>query len=139
MLKHRILACLLMPSATAAMPAALSQTTADYAANVAASDRSSADRKLDTNRAPAQWLAFIGAKPGTKILDNFAVYGRKAELLARAVAPSAKFMPKIRKLPLRASRIVSMRGSRAQLQIISSRWCGPSRTLRHPICMTSIW
>jgi predicted methyltransferase len=33
-------------------------------------------------------LAFIGAKPGMKILDIFAVYGWKAELLARAVAPS---------------------------------------------------
>jgi predicted methyltransferase len=49
-----------------------------------------ADRKLDTNRAPAQWLAFIGAKPGMKILDIFAVYGWKAELLARAVAPGGQ-------------------------------------------------
>jgi predicted methyltransferase len=51
---------------------------------------SDADRKLDTNRAPAQWLAFIGAKPGMKVLDIFAVYGWKAELLARAVAPDGK-------------------------------------------------
>ena len=64
--------------------------TPDYAAIVAAPDRSDADRKLDTNRAPAQWLAFIGAKPGMTILDVFAVYGWKAELLARAVAPSGK-------------------------------------------------
>src|SRR5215469_16441987 len=90
MLKHGILAGLLTLSAIAATSAALSQTTPDYAAIVAAPDRSDADRKLDTNRAPAQWLAFIGAKPGTKILDNFAVYGWKAELLARAVAPSGK-------------------------------------------------
>jgi len=53
MLKHRILACLLTLSAIAAAP----------------------DRKLDTNRAPEQWLAFIGAKPGMKVLDIFAVYG----------------------------------------------------------------
>ena len=53
-------------------------------------DRSTADRKLDANRAPAQWLAFIGAKPGMKILDIFAVYGWKAELLARAVTPGGK-------------------------------------------------
>jgi len=91
MLKHRILACLLTLSAIAATPAANSQTAApDYAAIVAAPDRSDADRKLDANRAPAQWLAFIGAKPGMKILDVFAVYGWKAELLARAVAPSGK-------------------------------------------------
>src|SRR5437660_1187056 len=43
--------------------------------------------KIDCFRPPAQWLAFIGAKPGMKILDIFAVYGWKAELLARAVAP----------------------------------------------------
>jgi hypothetical protein len=71
-------------------PAALSQTTPDYLGIIAAPDRSGAHRKLDTNRAPAQWLAFIGAKPGMKVLDIFAVYGWKAELLARAVAPDGK-------------------------------------------------
>src|SRR5439155_5902077 len=90
MLKARILACSLMLSAIAAAPAAISQTTADYAAIIAAPDRSDAGRKLDSNRAPAQWLAFIGAKPGMKILDIFAVYGWKAELLARAVAPGGQ-------------------------------------------------
>jgi predicted methyltransferase len=43
-----------------------------------------------TPTATAQWLAFIGAKPGMKVLDIFAVYGWKAELLARAVAPGGK-------------------------------------------------
>jgi predicted methyltransferase len=86
-MKHKILAGLLTLSAIATAPAALAQTAPDYAAIVAAPDRSDADRKLDANRAPAQWLAFIGAKPGMKILDIFAVYGWKAELLARAVAP----------------------------------------------------
>jgi predicted methyltransferase len=89
-MKHKILARLLTLSAIVAAPAAISQTAPDYAAIVAAPDRSDADRKLDTNRAPAQWLAFIGAKPGMNILDIFAVYGWKAELLARAVAPSGK-------------------------------------------------
>ena len=90
MLKHRILACLLTLSAIAAASAATSQTAPDYAAIVATPDRSDADRKLDTNRAPAQWLAFIGVKPGMKVLDIFAVYGWKAELPARAVAPGGK-------------------------------------------------
>src|SRR6266478_414816 len=90
MLKSRILACLLALSAIGAAPAAISQTAPDYAAIIAAPDRSDADRKIDTNRAPAQWLAFIGAKPGMKILDIEAVYGWKAELLARAVAPGGK-------------------------------------------------
>jgi predicted methyltransferase len=89
-LKHKILACLLTLSAIAVTPAAFSQTAPDYVAIIAAPDRSEADRKLDTNRAPAQWLAFIGAKPGMKVLDIFAVYGWKAELLARAVAPGGE-------------------------------------------------
>src|SRR5947207_10286890 len=89
-MKHKILACLLTLSAIAIAPPAISQTAPDYASIVAAPDRSDADRKLDTNRAPAQWLAFVGAKPGMKILDIFAVYGWKAELLARAVAPGGK-------------------------------------------------
>jgi predicted methyltransferase len=57
-MKHKILAALLALSAIAAAPAALTQsalaqTAPDYAAFVAAPDRSEADRKLDTNRAPA--------------------------------------------------------------------------------------
>src|SRR5437764_8540820 len=89
-MKHKILACLLTLSAIAIAPPAITQTAPDYARIVAAPDRSDADRKLDTNRAPAQWLAFIGAKPGMQILDIEAVYGWKAELLARAVAPGGK-------------------------------------------------
>ena len=53
MLKSRILACLLALSAIVAAPAAISQTAPDYAAIIAALDRTDADRKLDTNRAPA--------------------------------------------------------------------------------------
>ena len=75
MSKHRILGCLLTLFTIAAAPAAISETAPDYAAIVAAPDRTDADRKLDTNRAPAQWLAFIGARPGMKVLDIFAVYG----------------------------------------------------------------
>src|ERR1700688_4440111 len=89
-MKPKFLACLLMLSTVTVGPSAVAQTVPDYAAIVAAPDRSDADRKLDTNRAPAQWLAFIGVKPGMKILDIFAVYGWKAGLLARAVAPGGK-------------------------------------------------
>ena len=88
-MKHRILVSLLTLCALAGVPA-LAQTAPNYAAIVAAPDRSEADRKIDTNRAPAQWLAFVGAKPGMNILDVFAVYGWKAELLARAVMPGGK-------------------------------------------------
>ena len=84
------LACLLALWAIAATPPAIAQAAPDYTAIVAAPDRSDADRKLDAHRMPAKWLAFIGAKSGMKVLDIFAVYGWKAELLARAVAPGGK-------------------------------------------------
>jgi predicted methyltransferase len=62
------------------------QSSPNYAAIVAAPDRSAADHKVDANRAPAQWLAFLGIKPGMTVLDIFAVNGYKAELMARAGA-----------------------------------------------------
>ena len=148
-MKYKILAGFLALSTVAAAPATLVQTTLaqttlaptapgyaapDYAAIVAAPDRSEADRKLDTTRAPAQWLAFIGAKPGMKILDIFAVYGWKAELLARAVAPGGQ----VRTPPVPASRTGSKRGSRPRQPPISSRWCGSSRIPRQRICMILI-
>ena len=89
-MKHKIFAWLLTLSAIATASAATSQTVLDYAAIVTTPDRSDADRKLDTNRAPAKWLAFIGAQPGMRILDVYAVYGWKAELMARAVAPGGR-------------------------------------------------
>jgi predicted methyltransferase len=70
-----------------AVPAAIAQTVPDYNAIVAAPDRGDADRKLDVNRAPAAWLAYLNVKPGMKVLDVFGVVGWKAELIARAVAP----------------------------------------------------
>ncbi len=66
--------------------AAHAQSSPNYAAIVAAPDRSAADRELDANRAPVRWLAFLGIKPGMTVLDIFDVYGYKAELTARAGA-----------------------------------------------------
>jgi predicted methyltransferase len=74
-------ASLLMTASTHAQPAP------NYAAIVAAPDRSDADHKTDVNRAPAQWLAYLDVKPGMKVLDIFGVVGWKAELIARAVSP----------------------------------------------------
>ncbi|HZK91298.1 MAG TPA: methyltransferase domain-containing protein [Stellaceae bacterium] len=59
----------------------------DYAAIVAAPDRSDADRQTDVRRDPAELLAFTGARPGMKVLDIGAGAGYSTELLARAVAP----------------------------------------------------
>ena len=62
----------------------------DYAAIVAAPDRSYADRQVDQRRQPAKMLAFAGVKPGMNILDMAASAGYSTELLARTVAPSGK-------------------------------------------------
>jgi predicted methyltransferase len=137
-LKHKILAWLLTLPAIVAAPAAISQTAPDYAAIVAASDRSDADRKLDTNCAPAQWLAFIGAKPGVNILDIFGVYGWKAELLARAVAPGGKVY--VQNSEAAFARVKDRLDARlktpaaANIVSVVRRWM----ILRHRVCMISI-
>ncbi len=59
----------------------------DYAAIVAAPDRSEADRANDRRRKPVELFAFTGARPGMKVLDMGAGGGYSTELLARIVAP----------------------------------------------------
>jgi len=63
------------------------QAAPDYAAIIAASDRSEADRKTDERREPVKVLAFTGAKPGMKVLDMGAGGGYSTEMMARAVTP----------------------------------------------------
>ena len=59
-----------------------------FAAIVAAPDRTAADRANDVRRKPAELLAFIGVRPGMKVLDLSAARGYTSELLARAVGPT---------------------------------------------------
>lgn len=61
--------------------------TADYAAIIAAPDRTDADRQTDQRRDPAKLLAFTGARSGMNVLDMGAGGGYSTELMARAVAP----------------------------------------------------
>ena len=63
---------------------------ADYAAIVAAPDRSEADRKTDQRRDPVKLFAFTGVGPGMTVLEMGAGGGYTAELLARAVTPNGK-------------------------------------------------
>ena len=44
------------------------QPAPDYAALLAAPDRSDADRQADKRRDPAPFLAFAGVRPGMKVL-----------------------------------------------------------------------
>ncbi|HEX9462062.1 MAG TPA: methyltransferase domain-containing protein [Alphaproteobacteria bacterium] len=60
----------------------------DYAAVIAAPDRSDADRQTDQRRNPEKLLAFTGARPGQKVLDIGAGGGYSTELMARAVGPT---------------------------------------------------
>ncbi len=62
--------------------------TPDYAALLAAPDRSEADRKADQRRDPLPFLIFTAARPGMKVLDMGAGGGYSTELMARAVAPN---------------------------------------------------
>ena len=59
----------------------------DYAALLAAPDRSDADRNADKRRDPLPLLVFAGVRPGMKVLDMGAGGGYSSELMARAVAP----------------------------------------------------
>ena len=58
-----LLAVALVPAAAAA------QAVPDYAAIVAAPDRSDADRTADKRRDPVKLLAFAGVRAGMKVLD----------------------------------------------------------------------
>src|SRR4051812_3449410 len=69
---------------------ALAQGVPDYAAVVAAPDRSEADRTTDKRRDPVKLLAFTGAKLGMTVLDMGAGAGYSTELMARAVGPTGK-------------------------------------------------
>jgi predicted methyltransferase len=69
---------------------AKAQATPDYAALIAAPDRSDADREADKRRDPLPLLKFAGPKPGMRVLDMGAGGGYSTELMARAVAPSGK-------------------------------------------------
>ena len=64
------------------------QSAPDYAALLAAPDRSDADRQADQRRDPLPFLTFAGVRPGMKVLDMGAGGGYSTELLARAVAPN---------------------------------------------------
>ena len=66
------------------------QKEPDYAAIIAAPDRSETDRNIDKRRSPAQLLAFTGVRPGMTVLDMGAGGGYSTELMARAVAPNGK-------------------------------------------------
>ncbi|HEY2619930.1 MAG TPA: methyltransferase domain-containing protein [Acetobacteraceae bacterium] len=81
-----VLLGLTMVGGIAAIPA----RAQDYAAIVAAPDRSEADRQMDQRRHPVDLLSFTGAKTGWTVLDMGAGAGYSTELMARSVGSSGK-------------------------------------------------
>ncbi len=67
---------------------AYAQAAPDYAALLAAPDRSDNDKQADKRRDPLPFLQFAGPRPGMKVLDMGAGGGYSTELMARAVAPN---------------------------------------------------
>src|SRR6202167_6662810 len=67
---------------------ARAQAAPDYAALLAAPDRSDADREAATRRDPLPLLKFADPRPGMTVLDMGAGGGYSTELMARAVAPN---------------------------------------------------
>ena len=62
----------------------------DYAAIIAAPDRTDSDRQTDQRRDPVKLLTFTGVKSGMTVLDMGAGGGYSTELMARAVGASGK-------------------------------------------------
>jgi predicted methyltransferase len=90
MIRHiAVLAFAIATTAGLGTTGAVAQGAApDYAAIIAAPDRSENDRTIDKRRDPVKLLAFTGARPGLKVLDVGAGGGYSTELMARAVAPN---------------------------------------------------
>jgi predicted methyltransferase len=88
MINRKTSLCVVAMAVAAFTFAALAQGVPDYAAIVAAPDRSDADREIDKRRDPVKLLAFTGVRGGMKLLDMGAGGGYSTELMARAVGPA---------------------------------------------------
>jgi predicted methyltransferase len=88
--RHRAIIVTAIVSAMAinAIQRASAQQAPDYAALMAASDRSDADRQADKRRDPVPFLAFANLRPGMKVLDMGAGAGYSTELVARVIGPT---------------------------------------------------
>src|SRR5262249_2266223 len=64
------------------------QGVPDFAAIIAAPDRSDADREIDKRRDPVKLLTFTGVRLGMRVLDMGAGGGYSTELMARSAGPA---------------------------------------------------
>jgi len=72
-----------MPEPAATMPA----MSPDLRSLLASESRSAEDRARDANRKPADVIAFLGIKPGMRVVDVIAAGGYYTEVLSLAVGP----------------------------------------------------
>jgi predicted methyltransferase len=87
-LRHGAVALAVLTAACFGATSVGAQGVPDYAAIIAAPDRSDSDRTTDKRRDPVKLLAFTGVRTGAKVLDMGAGGGYSTELMARAVGPS---------------------------------------------------
>ena len=83
------LAALFALTGCATMPAEQSPEARAQAV-IASPIRTDQDRRMDASRNPAQFLPFIGVKPGMVVLDVSAGAGYTSQLLALSVGPEGK-------------------------------------------------
>jgi len=84
------LAAAALVAACAGMTGVLAQGVPDFAAIVAAPDRSEGDREIDKRRDPVKLLAFTGVRAGMTVLDMGAGGGYSTELMARGAGATGK-------------------------------------------------
>jgi predicted methyltransferase len=84
---ERLLAVLLCVSAVSPARAVESTGTPDESidAAIASPQRLASDLQQDRARQPAEFLAFVGVRPGMRVIDVFSASGYYTELLARIV------------------------------------------------------
>jgi predicted methyltransferase len=87
----RWLAVLAVVACVSCTTAPVERSAADRAQAVIADPiRTDQDRRMDASRNPAQFLPFIGVKPGMVVFDVSAGAGYTSQLLALSVAPGGK-------------------------------------------------
>jgi predicted methyltransferase len=86
----RIIAPKLLILAVALCVGTSAMAADDLASRLATGGRSDADKARDTDRKPAQVIAFLGIEPGMTVVDLIAAGGWFTEVLAEAVGPTGK-------------------------------------------------
>lgn len=80
----------LMVATTLSMPAPAASTSKEITAALADPARPAEDRNRDANRKPAETVAFIGIKPGDKVVDLLPGGGYFTRIFSKVVGPKGQ-------------------------------------------------